>query len=191
MTLPDDRASGAISPLRPQLDKEAYIALGSNLGQRETYLQDAVYQLGLIPDTEVVRVSDIYETEPIGYADQGSFLNMVAVVRTALSPSALHGGMKEIEDQLGRVRTILNGPRTVDLDLLLMDGVEIDTPVLTVPHPRMWERAFVLIPLSDVAGGQTGLAAAVAERLGVLDGKEGVILWSNFNWRSASERSAN
>lgn len=191
MTLPDDRREADAGTTASEPRHEAYIGIGSNLGDREAYLQEAVYELGRHPDVEVVRVSAVYETEPVGYADQGPFLNMVAVVRTNLSPTSLHLHMKQIEDQLGRVRTIRNGPRTIDLDLLLMDGVALDTPDLTVPHPRMWERAFVLIPLVDVAQDRSRLFLSISEHLDRLDGKEGVTRWSNFNWRSVSERSAN
>ncbi|MDF2714763.1 MAG: 2-amino-4-hydroxy-6-hydroxymethyldihydropteridine pyrophosphokinae [Paenibacillus sp.] len=189
MTLPDDRREAVPDLAGAEQWTEAYIGIGSNLGERETYLQEAVRELGLHPLVEVDRVSDIYETEPVGYADQGSFLNMVAVVRTQLLPASLHKHMKDIEDRLGRVRTIRNGPRTVDLDLLLMDEIALDTPDLIIPHPRMWERAFVLIPLLDTAEERPNLLATIAEHLDGLDGKEGVTRWSNFNWRSVSERS--
>ncbi|TMV44309.1 2-amino-4-hydroxy-6-hydroxymethyldihydropteridine diphosphokinase [Paenibacillus mesophilus] len=189
MTLPDDRHEAVPEPAGTEQWKESFIGIGSNLGQRESYLREAVRELGLHQLVEVVRVSDIYETEPVGYADQGRFLNMVAVVRTQLPPASLHKHMKNIEDRLGRVRTIRNGPRTVDLDLLLMDETALDTPELIIPHPRMWERAFVLIPLLDTAAERPKLLATIAEHLDSLDGKEGVTRWSNFNWRSVSERS--
>ncbi|MFC3772350.1 2-amino-4-hydroxy-6-hydroxymethyldihydropteridine diphosphokinase [Paenibacillus sp. GCM10012303] len=169
--------------------KEAYIGIGSNIGDRSLYLTEAVRGLEHHPEVEIVRLSDIYETEPVGYADQGPFLNMVAVVQTSLSPSSLHEHMKQIEDRLGRVRTIRNGPRTVDLDLLLMDDTELREPELIVPHPRMWERAFVLVPLQDVSQGRPHLIASIAAHLDTLDGKEGVKRWSNINWRNASGRS--
>jgi 2-amino-4-hydroxy-6-hydroxymethyldihydropteridine diphosphokinase len=189
MTLPDDRREAVQDPIGSEPRKEAYIGLGSNLGDRESYLQDAVRELALHPLVDVVRVSDIYETEPVGYADQGRFLNLVAVVSTTLPPASLHHHMKTIEDGLGRIRTIRNGPRTVDLDLLLMDDTVLDTSELIIPHPRMWERAFVLIPMRDAAKGKPHLLATIAEHLDRLEGKEGVTRWSNFNWRSVSERS--
>ncbi|WP_240041408.1 2-amino-4-hydroxy-6-hydroxymethyldihydropteridine diphosphokinase [Paenibacillus ginsengarvi] len=187
MTVPDEKERNPDS----EPGMEAYIGLGSNMGERISYLREAVRALEAVPDTELTCVSDVYETEPVGYADQDSFLNMVVVVRTRLSPASLHGHMKQIEERLGRVRTIRNGPRTIDLDLLLMDDVALDTPELTVPHPRMWERAFVLIPLADVVRNQSQLLATTHEHLDRLDGKEGVTRWSNFNWRDESERSAN
>jgi 2-amino-4-hydroxy-6-hydroxymethyldihydropteridine diphosphokinase len=168
--------------------KEAYIGIGSNIGDRESYLRQAVQELGN-DSTEVVRVSAIYETKPVGYTDQADFLNMVAVVRTALAPAKLHEHMKDIENRLGRVRDIRYGPRTVDLDLLLMDDTELSAPELTVPHPRMWERAFVLVPLLDVTKERPQLAAGIASHLDGLNGKEGVIPWSNINWPSGSARS--
>ncbi|PYI50254.1 2-amino-4-hydroxy-6-hydroxymethyldihydropteridine diphosphokinase [Paenibacillus flagellatus] len=190
MTFPDgDPRESNPNVSGPDSRIEAYIGLGSNLGDRERYLLEAVRALDGHPDIEVVRCSDVYETEPVGYADQGAFLNLVAVVATKLDPGNLHAHMKRIENDLGRVRTIRNGPRTVDLDLLLMDGVYLDTPELIVPHPRMWERAFVLIPLQDVCRNRPHLLASIAEQLDTLDGKEGVRRWSNFNWRNVSERS--
>lgn len=191
MTLQKDRRAAATDSYDAVLWKEAYIGIGSNLGEREAFLQQAVDELADHSEVDVVRVSDVYETDPVGYTDQGSFLNMVAVVRTSLQPALLHKHMKHIEDRLGRVRVVRFGPRTVDLDLLLVDDTELHDPELTVPHPRMWERAFVLVPLLDVTKERPQLHAKIAERLNGLDGKEGVTHWSNFNWRSVSERSEN
>ena len=128
----------------------AVLGLGANLGDREANLAAALRAIGRLPHTEVTAVSPIYETAPVGYADQGDFLNLVAVVDTDLSPRALLGGCLGIEAALGRVRTIRFGPRVVDIDLLLMEGVTCSDPELTLPHPRMMERGFVLIPLGDL-----------------------------------------
>lgn len=190
MTEPVKSDSGA--PTRKSAEwKRAYIGLGSNIGDRERFLQEAVNGLAQHPDVQVTRASSIYETEPVGYAEQGPFLNMVTAVRTSLSPALLHQHMQQIENRLGRVRDIRNGPRTIDLDLLWMDHTSLDQPELMIPHPRMWERAFVLIPLADAAQEHAALLATIAGHLDRLDGKEGVIRWSSFKWRSESEHSAN
>jgi len=130
--------------------REAVISFGSNMGDREQYIRQAV---DLISRQDGIRIKDIsalYETEPVGYDDQDYFLNGCLKIETYLEPYELLHILQRIELDLGRERTIKNGPRTVDLDILLMSGVRIDTPELTIPHPRMYERAFVLIPLKDL-----------------------------------------
>ena len=126
------------------------LGLGTNLGEREQHLADAIQALGQIPDTAVIAASSLYETEPVGYADQPDFLNQVIVVDSALSPHAMLGACLGIEAALGRVRTFRNAPRVVDIDLLLYEGYTEETEELTVPHPRMMERAFVLVPLAEL-----------------------------------------
>ncbi|AIQ50160.1 2-amino-4-hydroxy-6-hydroxymethyldihydropteridine diphosphokinase [Paenibacillus sp. FSL R7-0331] len=171
---------------------EAYIALGANLGNREGTLKEALQRLDRHEGIEVVRCSSIYETEPVGYLDQPQFLNMAAALRTTLAPEALLQAMLEIENQLGRVRDIRYGPRTVDLDLLWVDGQTLDTPDLTLPHPRMMERAFVLVPLSDIVpqdDSQSLLYGKLAAALQDLDGKEGMRLWTSKEWEDGSEHS--
>lgn len=165
--------------------KEAYIGLGSNLGDRESYLRRAIRALDEHPSVEVARCSSLYETAPVGYPDQGDFLNMVAAVRTELPPIALYRYMAQIEARLGRVRDIRWGPRTIDLDLLLYEDAKLDTPELVIPHPRMWERAFVLVPLLEVIGDrQPQISAWIVRHLETMDGKEGVERWKTFNWHS-------
>ena len=129
---------------------KAVIGLGTNTGDRAGNLQAAVDALSLLPGTRVTAISPVYETEPVGYADQPDFLNAVCCVQTELSPRALLGACLGIEAALGRVRAIKNGPRVIDLDLLLYEGVTLQTDELTLPHPRMGERAFVLCPFSDI-----------------------------------------
>jgi 2-amino-4-hydroxy-6-hydroxymethyldihydropteridine diphosphokinase len=128
----------------------AFVALGANLGDRLAAMRAAVGRLGLCG--EVLEASPVYETEPVGYRDQPAFLNAVVKVDTALSPRALLDELLRIEAERGRVRTFRNAPRALDLDLLLYDELVIDEPGLTVPHPRLHERAFVLWPLADIAG---------------------------------------
>ena len=126
--------------------RRALLALGSNLGRRSDYLRGAVRGL---PD--VVAASDVYETKPVGGPEQGPYLNMVLRLQTALSPRALFDRCRACEIDAGRLRIERWGPRTLDVDLLWIDGVEVAAPDLEVPHPRMYERDFVLVPLADVA----------------------------------------
>ena len=152
----------------------AYIGLGSNLGDRAGVIADAVSALGSHPEIEVVRVSTLRETEPWGPVEQPRFLNGAVAVETAIAPRALLGVLLDVERRLGRVRHERWGPRTIDLDLLLYGDAVIDEPGLTVPHPRLRERAFVLEPLLEldrslVVPGQgpvAGLLAALAEDAG-------------------------
>ncbi|QTH43072.1 2-amino-4-hydroxy-6-hydroxymethyldihydropteridine diphosphokinase [Cohnella sp. LGH] len=130
--------------------QDAYVALGANLGDREASLKEAIRRLQSEPELELRRISPVYETAPVGYADQPSFLNMTIGLQTSLGPEELLRRLLAIELEMGRVRNIRNGPRNIDLDLLAYDGVEMDTPELTLPHPRMGQRAFVLVPLKDI-----------------------------------------
>lgn len=129
----------------------AYLGLGSNLGDRRENLRQAVDQLARVPGIVVRRRSSLYENPPVGYEAQPDFLNAVVEVETSLSPWALLEVLQAIETDLGRVRTLRWGPRTVDLDLLLYEGVRLDEERLTLPHPRLGERAFVLVPLAELA----------------------------------------
>jgi 2-amino-4-hydroxy-6-hydroxymethyldihydropteridine diphosphokinase len=172
-------------------ESEAYIALGANLGDREGTLREALHRLDSHDGIQVVRCSGVYETEPVGYLDQPQFLNMAAVLLTTLAPETLLEVMLDIETQLGRTRDIRYGPRTVDLDLLWVEGQTLDTLKLTLPHPRMLERAFVLYPLSDIVPQeeQSGLRSIVTEALQDVDGKEGIRLWTTSVWESGSGHS--
>jgi 2-amino-4-hydroxy-6-hydroxymethyldihydropteridine diphosphokinase len=128
----------------------AYLALGSNVGDRLAHLQSAVD--GLRGEAlRVVAVSRVYETEPVGGPPQDAYLNAVVAVETELAALELLERAQGLEHRARRVRTERFGPRTLDVDILLYDDVTIDTPRLAVPHPRMWERGFVLAPLRDVA----------------------------------------
>lgn len=131
--------------------KQAYIALGTNIGERVENLNMALKKLESTNDIEVVKQSSIYETAPVGFLDQADFLNMVIQVQTPLSAIKLLDHCQEIEQNLGRERTIRFGPRTIDLDILLYNQENSDTERLSIPHPRMHERAFVLIPLHEIA----------------------------------------
>ncbi|MEK3885254.1 2-amino-4-hydroxy-6-hydroxymethyldihydropteridine diphosphokinase [Paenibacillus sp. PL2-23] len=168
---------------------KAYIALGSNMGDREELLRQAIVLIDEHPHIGVERVSALYETDPVGYTDQPAFLNMVIDVTTSLQPLELLREQLELERRLGRIRHERWGPRTIDLDLLLYDNVRMDHVELTLPHPRMLERAFVLVPLNDVLEEEHPLAGQVRESAEAsLRGREdGITLWKTINWRSASE----
>ena len=137
----------------------AYLALGSNLGDRHARLQSAVDALAAAVGVEVVAVSRVYETAPVGGPPQGAYLNAVVAIEAALDPHALLALAQGIERDAQRVRAERFGPRTLDVDLLLYDDVRLDDPELTLPHPRMWERGFVLAPLRDVAPGLVDASA--------------------------------
>lgn len=150
----------------------AFLGLGSNLGERERFLADALGTLG----ASVTAVSDVYETEPVGGpGGQGAFLNLVVELDTDLDPHELLAVCRRLESAAERVREVHWGPRTLDVDVLWIDGVTIDDPELTVPHPRMRQRRFVLAPLSELASELVDpedlrLSAGTVERLGRLDG---------------------
>lgn len=129
----------------------AYVGLGSNLGDSDRQLRDAMDQLKALPGTRLLRRSPIYRTPPWGVLDQPDFLNAVVQLDTTLSPHGLLDDLLAIEVRAGRVRAVRNGPRILDLDLLHVDGVLLDDDRLTLPHPRLAERAFVLLPLNDLA----------------------------------------
>ncbi|MBP8814778.1 MAG: 2-amino-4-hydroxy-6-hydroxymethyldihydropteridine diphosphokinase [Laribacter sp.] len=129
----------------------AAIALGANLGDAAASVRDAMQALAALPDTRWLAGSPLYRTAPVGYADQPDFVNAVALVETGLTPQELLAALQKLEEQGGRVRSFRNAPRTLDLDLLVYGEVEMDTTELTLPHPRMHERTFVLMPLADVA----------------------------------------
>ena len=131
-----------------------YIALGSNAGSRRATLQLALERISQLPGTQLIRVSDFIETTPQGGpAGQGAYLNAVAEVKTAMEPHGLLGALRSIEQELGRNRTsqVRWGPRTCDLDILLVDQRIIDSPDLKVPHPQMHKRRFVLGPLAQIS----------------------------------------
>ena len=126
------------------------IALGSNLDDPEAQVRRGFDEIGALPKTKLLARSRLYRTAPVGYADQPDFINACALVETSLAPRALLDELLAIEQRHGRVRTIPNGPRTLDLDIILYGDRRIDEPGLTVPHPRAHEREFVLKPLLEV-----------------------------------------
>jgi 2-amino-4-hydroxy-6-hydroxymethyldihydropteridine diphosphokinase len=128
----------------------AAIALGSNLGDPEDQVRRAIFEIGSLPETKLMAGSPLYRTAPVGYQDQPDFVNACALVETGLAPRALLDHLLALEERHGRVRAFANGPRTLDLDIILYGDQVIDEPGLTVPHPRAHEREFVLKPLLDV-----------------------------------------
>jgi 2-amino-4-hydroxy-6-hydroxymethyldihydropteridine diphosphokinase len=130
--------------------KTVYLGLGSNVGEREEMLQTAIDRLHSA-DLRIERVSSVYETEPQGRRNQRWFLNLVAEARTDLFPRQLLGRIARIEQQLGRRRMLVNGPRTIDIDILFFGGFVVETPELTIPHPRLAGRRFVLAPMVELA----------------------------------------
>ncbi|MBT2571585.1 2-amino-4-hydroxy-6-hydroxymethyldihydropteridine diphosphokinase [Planococcus sp. ISL-110] len=129
---------------------QSYLSLGSNMGDRFDMLQQAVSQLTEHPAITVTGISSLYETDPVGFTDQDPFLNMVVQLETELEALALLDTCQEIEQNLNRKRLIRWGPRTIDLDILLYNQDNLKTEKLIVPHPRMYERAFVVVPLLEV-----------------------------------------
>jgi 2-amino-4-hydroxy-6-hydroxymethyldihydropteridine diphosphokinase len=126
-----------------------YLALGTNLGDRMENLRRAIAALS--PSVKVTALSSVYETPPWGYADQPAFLNMALAAETDLEPLALITFLKKLETELGRETTFRNGPRLIDMDILFYDDLVFNQDDLVIPHPRLHERAFVLVPLNDIA----------------------------------------
>lgn len=159
-------------------EQSVYLALGSNLGDRVDYLRRAITALLRRPRLRVKAVSPVYETKPIGLLDQPDYLNMVVQIETTFSPLELLAVTQQIERELHRTRDVRWGPRTLDIDILIYGEDVLKRPQLTIPHPRMHERAFVLLPLNDLApdlivpsSGRT-----VTQLVEQVSGKEGVLL---------------
>lgn len=131
--------------------EDAYIALGSNLKNPADQVRAGFEELAMLPDTLLAAISSLYSNAAVGYVDQPDFVNAVAKIQTGLAPRALLAELLAIERRFGRVREFENAPRTLDLDIVLYGSATIDEPGLTVPHPRMHERAFVIVPLAEIA----------------------------------------
>jgi 2-amino-4-hydroxy-6-hydroxymethyldihydropteridine diphosphokinase len=154
------RVSGnELTPAGPRSGKPvsesatAYVGLGSNLGDRAANVWTAVQHLSELPGCRIARLSALYESEPVGPVPQGPFLNAAVAVEVSLAPQELLRAMKGVEDAMGRVPTVRWGPRLIDLDLLLYGHVVMSTDELTLPHPELWNRRFVLLPLLQIAKG--------------------------------------
>ncbi len=155
-----------------------YLGLGSNLGDRMAHLSDGLSRLGR--RVTLTKVSSIYETEPWGYTDQPPFLNCVCEAVTGLAPHPLLSLLKETEGLVGREPTFPGGPRVFDADLLFYGGLIMDEPGLCVPHPRIPERAFVLLPMWEIAPGlvHPSIGKTIDALLPLAEGREGVIRWA-------------
>jgi len=138
----------AITELKPVI---AYLGLGANLGDPERQLAEALARLAAAEEVEVLKVSGFYRNPPLGPPDQPWYVNAVAQVKTRLEPEELLRVLQKVEQDLGRVRGERWGPRIIDLDILLYDGLIMDGPELVLPHPEMHRRAFVLLPLAEIA----------------------------------------
>lgn len=147
----------------------AYVALGSNLEQPAEQIRAALAALAALAGTSVLAHSSLYLTTPVGYLDQPDFINAVAQLETSLSPHDLLEALMQIEAGFGRERSFRNAPRVLDLDILLYQDTVLDDPQLLLPHPRMHQRAFVMVPLAEIAPdlpvGEHGQAAAIAATL--------------------------
>lgn len=130
---------------------KAFIAMGTNIEPRKQYIDEALSLLEKHEEIKIVQISSIYETEPVGYLEQADFLNLVIEVSTSFTPTDLLEACQAIERKLGRERKIKNGPRTIDLDIIAYGQEEVHTEDLTIPHPRMKDRAFVLVPFNEIA----------------------------------------
>ena len=129
---------------------EYILSVGTNMGDRKENIEKAIDAVNLLPYTDVIRQSSVYETEPVGYARQQNFYNIVLVVESVFEPNEMLGACLGIESGFGRVRTVRNGPRVIDLDIIFAEDCKIETRNLVVPHPRYNERRFVLEPLLEL-----------------------------------------
>ncbi len=149
----------------------ACIALGANIGDPLRQIESAFAALAALPETRLVEKSSLYRSAPVGYADQPDFINAVVVIETALSPHALLDALLGIEQIQGRVRDFPNAPRTLDLDIVLYGDRVVQEHGLTIPHARMLERAFVMVPLAEVVPGMPvpghGLVRELSARMDV------------------------
>ncbi|MGG2067647.1 2-amino-4-hydroxy-6-hydroxymethyldihydropteridine diphosphokinase [Bacillus sp. S14(2024)] len=165
------------------MNNVVYIALGSNMDNRHMYLSQAIELLHKHPAIEVEDVSSVYETDPVGYIEQEKFLNLVIKISTNLLPQELLMVTQRVENELGRKREIKWGPRTIDLDILLYNHENIEAENLIVPHPRMFERAFVIVPLMEI--NQEMNRNISRSQVEEMKRREGVTVWKQRNGEDA------
>ncbi|MBP1932496.1 2-amino-4-hydroxy-6-hydroxymethyldihydropteridine diphosphokinase [Ammoniphilus resinae] len=175
--------------------KPFFLSLGSNLGDRLQYIEKAIRRLHGHSKIQITDLSSVYETEPVGYTDQPAFLNAVIAGKTSLTPKELLHVILEVEKALGRIREVRWGPRTIDLDILLYGTESWNEEDLQIPHPRMLERAFVLIPLAELDANYpipTGLTYTTPlEQLKKVGEKNGVRKWKERVWEIEFGHSVN
>jgi GTP cyclohydrolase-4 len=164
---------------------KVYLGLGSNVGNRARNIYSALRRLQ--DEIQLDRISSLYETQPVGYTDQPRFLNLVCAGETHLSPEDLLVLAKRIEREMGRKQGIRFGPRIIDIDVLFYEDLIMDTPQLEIPHPRLAERGFVLIPLNEVAPGllHPRLKVSVRELLGNAEPPHEVRLYTLRDWQAS------
>lgn len=157
--------------------RTVYISIGSNLGDRIAYIEKALRLLNALEKIRLTKVSSYYETEPVGCLDQGKFINAAFSLETAHHPHPLLEILQGIESSLERERTIRWGPRTVDLDILFYGDTILHNHVLTIPHPRLTERAFVLVPMAEIASSllHPVTGKTILQHLEEVDGRAGVV----------------
>lgn len=157
--------------------QDVFIGFGSNLGERCTYINQALLAISRLPGSSLEKLSSLYETAPVGYLNQGAFLNGAVLVQSSLEACDLLERLLDIENSLGRVRLERWGPRTIDLDILFYGDIVIELPDLLVPHPEIIKRIFVLEPLSEIAPGwlHPGVERTISE------------LWHNYQSNNPDE----
>ncbi|RRG08723.1 MAG: 2-amino-4-hydroxy-6-hydroxymethyldihydropteridine diphosphokinase [Lactobacillus sp.] len=157
----------------------AYLSMGSNIGDRAAQLHQAVALLKAMHDIQVEQVSSLYETEPVGGVVQDDFLNIAVKVKTSLTPRALLAQLHQIEQQLHRKRLVHWGPRTIDLDIIFFDNLHSADPVVTLPHPEVQHRLFVLVPIEEISRGDTQIHAIVNQMIATTDDSNWVRKYRN------------
>lgn len=133
------------------IQKQVFLGLGSNIGNRLEYLKEALRRISLLPNTKIEKHSSVYETAPVGYLEQDDFLNMVVEISTNLNPVSFFKKIQAIEKDLGRVRKVEKGPRVIDIDILYWGSEILSMNTLQIPHPEVEHRRFVLVPLNEIA----------------------------------------
>ena len=164
--------------------RAVYLSLGANLGNRAETLRAAVQRIAAKDGVTLCVVSSLYETAPWGKTDQPAFLNIAVSLKTMLLPEAVLALTQTVETELGRVRHERWGPRTIDIDILYIEGVERHTPALTLPHPYMTERAFVLVPMAEIAPGLVVKGRTVEQWRKSVDDK-GVVCVARSEWMAS------
>ena len=162
------------------MDHKVYLSLGSNVGNRENYLINAIDNISKIDNVSLDNISSIYETDPVGYTAQDRFLNMAASINTSLDAEALLAELQRIERLMKRKREIRWGPRTIDIDMLLYDDLTFETPKLTIPHLRMFERAFVLVPLKEICSERELFGIIIDDAIKKCSDRDGIRLYKKI-----------